>query len=72
MPILLGYTGLSDASLKKYVEDSRAIWQEGAQMLDSTMICGVIGTHTGPGVVAAARRNFNEYKKSAEIFSADF
>ena len=54
LPILLGYTGLSDASLKKYVEDSRAIWQEGAQMLDSTMICGVIGTHTGPGVVAAA------------------
>ena len=54
MPILLGYTGLSDASLKKYVEDSRAIWQEGTQTLDSTMICGVIGTHTGPGVVAAA------------------
>lgn len=54
LPILLGYTGLSDASLKKYVEDSRAIWQEGAQTLDSTMICGVIGTHTGPGVVAAA------------------
>lgn len=54
LPILLGYTGLSDASLKKYVEDSRAIWQEGTQMLDSTMICGVIGTHTGPGVVAAA------------------
>lgn len=54
MPILLGYTGLSDAFLKKYVEDSRALWQEGTQKLDSTLVCGAIGAHTGPGVVAAA------------------
>ena len=54
MPILLGYTGLSDAFLKKYVEDSRTLWQEGAKELDTTLICGAIGAHTGPGVVAAA------------------
>lgn len=53
-PILLGYSGLSDACLQKYVEDSRAIWQDGIEKLDSTLICSVIGTHTGPGVVAVA------------------
>ena len=54
MPILLGYSGLSDVFLKKYVEDSRALWQEGIDTLDSTLLCSVIGTHTGPGVVAVA------------------
>ena len=54
MPILLGYSGLSDVLLKKYVEDSRALWQEGTDTLDSTLLCSVIGTHTGPGVVAVA------------------
>ncbi|MFR5405912.1 MAG: hypothetical protein ACLTG0_11330 [Oscillibacter sp.] len=53
-PIILGYSGLSDSYLKKYVEDSRDIWQDKADSLDSTLICSVIGTHTGPGVVAVA------------------
>ena len=53
-PIILGYSGLSDSHLKKYVEDSRDIWQDKADSLDSTPICSVIGTHTGPGVVAVA------------------
>ena len=54
MPILLGYSGLSDACLKKYVADSQSIWQEHVDTLESTLLCGVIGTHTGPGVVAVA------------------
>ena len=53
-PIILGYSGLSDSYLKKYVEDSRDIWQDKVDSLDSTLICSVIGTHTGPGVVAVA------------------
>ena len=53
-PIILGYSGLSDSYLKKYVEDSRDIWQDKADSLDSTLICSVIGTHTSPGVVAVA------------------
>ena len=53
-PIILGYSGLSDSYLKKYVEDSRDIWQDKADSLDSTLIRSVIGTHTGPGVVAVA------------------
>ena len=53
-PILLGYSGLSDIYLNKYVEDSRDIWQDRVETLDSTLICSVIGTHAGPGVVAVA------------------
>ena len=53
-PIILGYSGLSDSYLKKYVEDSRDIWQDKVDSLDSTLICSVIRTHTGPGVVAVA------------------
>ena len=54
MPILLGYSGLSDVFLKKYVEDSRALWQSSVDSIDSTLLCSVIGAHTGPGVVAVA------------------
>ncbi len=54
LPILLGYTGLSDVLLRKYVEDSRPLWEDNAESLESTLLCSVIGTHTGPGVVAVA------------------
>lgn len=54
LPILLGYTGLNDACLQKYAQDSKALWECGVQALESTLICSVIGTHTGPGVVAVA------------------
>lgn len=53
-PILLGYTGLSDVLLQKYIEDSRALWADGIHQLRTTVIGSVIGTHAGPGAVAAA------------------
>jgi len=53
-PLLLGYTGLSDLLLQKYMEDSRAIWETGTQRLQTTMIGSVIGTHAGPGAIAVA------------------
>ena len=53
-PVLLGYTGLSDVLLQKYIEDSKALWEQGTQELHSTIIGSVIGTHAGPGAVAAA------------------
>ena len=53
-PILLGYTGLSDALLLKYIDDSKALWQEGAERLRYTCVGSVIGTHAGPGAVAVA------------------
>ncbi|MBE6728521.1 MAG: hypothetical protein E7562_07760 [Ruminococcaceae bacterium] len=53
-PVLLGYTGLSDILLKKYIEDSTDLWKESVIELDYTVIGSVIGTHAGPGVVAVA------------------
>ena len=53
-PILLGYSGLSDILLQKYIEDSKELWVQGTDKLNITAIGSVIGTHAGPGAVAAA------------------
>lgn len=53
-PVLLGYTGLSDMLLKKYIEDSRALWEGNLEEVRYTSIGSVIGTHVGPGAVAVA------------------
>lgn len=53
-PVLLGYTGLSDALLKKYIEDSKALWEGNTEKLNTTIIGSVIGTHAGPGAIAVA------------------
>ena len=54
LPILLGYSGTDASNLEQYRADSREIWQGRGDTLPSTLLCSVIGTHTGPGVVAAA------------------
>lgn len=54
LPILLGYTGLTDVLLKKYIQDSSALWENGTDTLNYTTVGSVVGTHTGPGVIAAA------------------
>lgn len=53
-PVLLGYTGLSDALLLKYIDDSRHIWEKGLETVRYTTVGSVIGTHIGPGAVAVA------------------
>lgn len=53
-PILLGYTGLTDVLLQKYIEDSKDLWAHSTTELCSTIIGSVIGTHAGPGAIAAA------------------
>lgn len=53
-PVLLGYTGLSDVLLQKYMEDSKALWAHSKTQLNTTVIGSVIGTHAGPGAIAAA------------------
>ena len=53
-PVLLGYSGLSDALLLKYIEDSKHIWEKGLHQVRYTTIGSVIGTHAGPGAVAVA------------------
>ena len=53
-PVLLGYTGLSDALLVKYIADSKHIWGEAMEEVPYTTIGSVIGTHAGPGAIAVA------------------
>ena len=51
MPCMLGYTGTDDELLRKYRQDSGALWSDGVPV---SLVCGVVGTHAGPGAVAAA------------------
>lgn len=53
-PYILGYTGLSDALLRKYISDSEALWRGEAESLEITTVGAVIGTHVGPGAIAVA------------------
>ena len=53
-PVLLGYTGLSDALLRKYIEDSKGLWETGLEHIRYTTVGSVIGTHAGPGAIAVA------------------
>lgn len=55
MPIELGYAGLDDKLLRKYIADSRALWEEypGAE-LPVHSVGATIGTHVGPGAIALA------------------
>lgn len=56
MPVMLGYSGLSDKLLRKYLADSRSVWEEGIAEDDIPviMVGAPIGTHVGPGAVAVA------------------
>ena len=60
MPLLLGYTGLSDVLLQKYITDSAILWESCRKELPRTLIGSVIGTHVGPGAVAVAFFSKNE------------
>lgn len=54
MPVMLGYTGLSDNLLQKYISDSATLWAESPTPLQYTLVGSTVGTHAGPGAVAAA------------------
>lgn len=54
MPYGVGYSGLSDNLLKKYLSDSAYIWQGHTGSIPSYQIGSTIGTHVGPdGIVVA-------------------
>lgn len=54
MPAVLAYTGLSDELLQKYVADSTEIYSGFHRQLPICTIGSTIGTHAGPGAIAAA------------------
>lgn len=53
-PYFLGYTGLSDQLMKKYVEDNSSLWADHVKELPIETVGGTIGTHAGPGAIAVA------------------
>lgn len=53
-PVLMGYTGITDVFLCKYIEDSKHLWEQGLKEVRYTCIGSIIGTHAGPGAVAVA------------------
>lgn len=53
-PLLLGYTGLNDTLLQKYIQDSAALWENHRGELPVAVVGSVVGTHAGPGAVAVA------------------
>ncbi len=53
-PVLLGYTGISDTLLLKYIEDSASVWESKIDSPKYTTIGSAIGTHAGPGAIAVA------------------
>lgn len=52
--VLLGYTGLSDLMLKKYIADSESLYKGQKDTLEYTQIGSIVGTHAGPGAIAVA------------------
>ncbi len=53
-PIRLGYTGLSDIMLQKYIEDSKELWEGHNESMIVSHIGSTIGTHIGTGAIAVA------------------
>ena len=52
LPYCVGYTGLSDAILQKYIRDSEQIWQ--GHDLPIHTVGATIGTHVGPNAIVVA------------------
>lgn len=53
-PYTLGYSGLSDDYLKKYLHDSEKLWKDSTDDVPSYLIGSTIGTHIGLNAIAVA------------------
>ena len=53
-PLCLGYTGLSDALLRRYIADSTQLWEGKVDALPISTVGATIGTHLGPDAVVLA------------------
>lgn len=54
MPYMLGYTGLSDELLQRYINDNEDLWRSKTDSLEQISVGAAIGTHVGPGAIAIA------------------
>lgn len=53
-PLALGYAGLDDTMLRKYVQDAGWLWEGLVQELPVHQVGATVGTHAGPGAIAVA------------------
>ena len=53
-PFFLGYTGLDDSMLRKYIADHEVLWKSSVDALETSSVGGTIGTHVGPGAIGVA------------------
>ena len=53
-PTCLAYSGFSDEMLRKYVEDSKALYEGHENDIQYAVAGATIGTYTGPGAIAFA------------------
>ncbi len=53
-PVCLGYTGLSDDMLQKYLQDSKPLYEGQEDRLRICTVGATIGTHIGPGAVVVS------------------
>ena len=53
-PFVLGYSGLSDEILQKYIKDSTPLYEGKVDKLPVIIIGSTIGTHAGPGAIGVA------------------
>lgn len=51
MPAMLGYTGVSNDNLLKYIEENPELWSSDSKQ---TIVGSAIGVHVGPGAVAVS------------------
>lgn len=54
MPFMLGYAGLDDSILKKYIDDSISLWEGMVDELPISTVGSTIGTHIGPGGICVS------------------
>lgn len=51
-PYMVGYTGLSDSLLQKYIADNGELWETETHKLPQGSVGATIGTHVGPDAIA--------------------
>ena len=51
LPALVGFSGLSDALLGKYIRDSMDLWKDHVEEVPVCTMGAAVGTHAGPGAI---------------------
>lgn len=54
LPYSVGYSGLTDSVLTKYLTDSKSLYEKHTENIPIYTVGAAIGTHVGPGVVAVS------------------